>query len=68
MIPVSRRLFIGGTLAALTAGSMAGRALADTGPALRIGTKLDGVITWRYAFNAGAPVLPGFARRAEFSL
>lgn len=35
---------------------------------VRIGTKLDGVITWRYAFNAGAPVLPGFARRVEFSL
>lgn len=35
---------------------------------VRIGTKLDGVITWRFAFNAGAPVLPGFARRAEFSL
>lgn len=35
---------------------------------VRIGTKLDGAITWRYAFNAGAPVLPGFARRAEFSL
>lgn len=35
---------------------------------VRLGTKLDGVITWRYAFNASAPVLPGFARRAEFSL
>src|SRR3546814_14434765 len=41
MIPVSRRLFMGGTLAALAAGSFSGRALADAGPALRIGTKLE---------------------------
>jgi protein-L-isoaspartate(D-aspartate) O-methyltransferase len=34
----------------------------------RIGYKGDGVVTWRYAFNAAAPVLPGFERRAEFSL
>lgn len=35
---------------------------------VRIGIMLDGAITWRYAFNAGAPLLPGFARRVEFSL
>lgn len=35
---------------------------------VRMGIKLDGVITWRYVFNAGAPVLPGFARRPEFTL
>ena len=35
---------------------------------VRLGTKLDGAITWRYAFNAGAPVLPGFARLREFTL
>lgn len=35
---------------------------------VRIGTRLDGAITWRYAFNAGAPVLPGFARAPEFAL
>ncbi|SEI03841.1 protein-L-isoaspartate O-methyltransferase family protein [Paracoccus alkenifer] len=34
----------------------------------RLGIKLDGAITWRYAFNAIAPVLPGFAQRPEFSL
>ncbi|MCB2135001.1 MAG: protein-L-isoaspartate O-methyltransferase [Rhodobacteraceae bacterium] len=34
----------------------------------RVGHKADGWIVWRYAFNAGAPVLPGFARPREFSL
>lgn len=34
----------------------------------RIGHKIDGALTWRYAFNASAPVLPGFSRRAVFSL
>lgn len=34
----------------------------------RLGTKLDGVITWRFAFNAAAPVLPGFSQRRGFSL
>lgn len=36
--------------------------------AVRIGHKIDGAITWRFAFNAGAPVLPGFARTSEFAL
>ncbi len=35
---------------------------------VRIGHKIDGAITWRFAFNAGAPVLPGFARTSEFAL
>ncbi len=34
----------------------------------RIGYKIDGVITWRYAFNASAPVLPGFAAKTAFAL
>jgi protein-L-isoaspartate(D-aspartate) O-methyltransferase len=34
----------------------------------RIGYKLDGGVTWRHAFNATAPVLPGFARRRGFVL
>lgn len=34
----------------------------------RIGHKLDGAIAWRFAFNATAPVLPGFAARREFAL
>jgi protein-L-isoaspartate(D-aspartate) O-methyltransferase len=32
----------------------------------RIGHKADGQVNWRYAFNAAAPVLPGFAAEAEF--
>lgn len=35
---------------------------------VRIGYKLDGRVNWRFAFNAGAPVLPGFGREAEFTL
>jgi len=35
---------------------------------VRIGYKIDGRVTWRDAFNAGAPVLPGFERRAAFAL
>ena len=34
----------------------------------RIGRKQDGVVSWRYAFNATAPVLPGFETRREFVL
>lgn len=35
---------------------------------VRIGYKIDGEINWRFAFNAGAPVLPGFERRRAFTL
>ena len=35
---------------------------------VRVGHKIDGVVNWRFAFNAGAPVLPGFRRVAAFSL
>jgi protein-L-isoaspartate(D-aspartate) O-methyltransferase len=35
---------------------------------VRIGYKLDGGISWRFAFNASAPVLPGFEKQAAFSL
>ncbi|SFR03344.1 protein-L-isoaspartate O-methyltransferase family protein [Poseidonocella sedimentorum] len=34
----------------------------------RIGHKIEGQITWRYAFNASAPVLPGFHKTTEFAL
>lgn len=34
----------------------------------RIGYKIDGVVSWRFAFNASAPVLNGFARRPAFAL
>ena len=35
---------------------------------VRIGYKSGGVITWRFDFNAGAPVLPGFQKEAAFVL
>lgn len=34
----------------------------------RIGHRIDGAITWRPAFNAGAPVLPGFEQERAFVL
>ena len=34
----------------------------------RIGYKIDGALSWRYAFNAAAPVLPGFAATRAFVL
>ena len=34
----------------------------------RIGQKIGGHIHWRDAFNAAAPVLPGFARETVFAL
>ena len=34
----------------------------------RIGYKLGGAMTWRFAFNAAAPVLPGFESRSGFIL
>jgi len=34
----------------------------------RVGYKLDGDISWRYAFNASAPVLPGFEKKVAFAL
>lgn len=36
--------------------------------AVRIGYKIDGVISWRFSFNAGAPVLTGFEKAQEFAL
>lgn len=35
---------------------------------VKIGYKIDGAMSWRYAFNAGAPVLPGFERHRAFTL
>ena len=34
----------------------------------RVGYKAHGAITWRFAFNASAPVLPGFEAAREFVL
>ena len=35
---------------------------------VRIGYKIDGHVNWRFAFNAGAPVLAGFERHTAFTL
>jgi protein-L-isoaspartate(D-aspartate) O-methyltransferase len=35
---------------------------------VRVGHKADGRVTWRFAFNATAPVLPGFAAVPAFML
>ncbi|MBO9454999.1 protein-L-isoaspartate O-methyltransferase [Paracoccus sp. R12_1] len=35
---------------------------------VRIGHRLNGRVNWRYAFNAHAPVLAGFAKERGFSL
>lgn len=35
---------------------------------VRIGYKLDGVMNWRFAFNASAPVIDGFEKTKEFAL
>ena len=50
----------GGRIGALFASGALGVA--------RIGYKIDGAVTWRDAFNASAPVLPGFERATAFAL
>ena len=35
---------------------------------VRIGTRAGNAVDWRFAFNATAPVLPGFARAGAFAL
>lgn len=35
---------------------------------VRIGYKLDGGVSWRMAFNAGAPVVSGFEKHRAFTL
>lgn len=35
---------------------------------VRVGYKLDGDINWTFAFNAGAPVMPGFEKDRGFQL
>lgn len=45
-------------------------ALFMDGPlgAMKIGHKAGGKVVWRFAFNAAAPVIAGFAARHEFTL
>lgn len=35
---------------------------------VKIGYRIDGQINWRFAFNAGAPVVPGFEKHQAFTL
>ena len=35
---------------------------------MRLGYKVDGAISWRFSFNASAPVLPGFTSKRAFAL
>lgn len=35
---------------------------------VRIGHKIEGTMNWRFSFNAGAPLLPGFAKETAFAL
>lgn len=58
--PVADQLKDGGRIAALF--------LEDALGLVRIGYKVDGVMNWRFSFNAGAPVLPGFERKPAFHL
>lgn len=56
---ITDQLKDGGRIAAVfTAGALG---------AVRIGYKIDGTVTWRDAFNALAPVLPGFESHRAFT-
>jgi protein-L-isoaspartate(D-aspartate) O-methyltransferase len=35
---------------------------------VRVGRRIDGAISWRFAFNGGAPLLPGFEAAHAFAL
>lgn len=58
--PLLDQLKEGGRIAAIFAEGALGT--------VKIGYKIDGAVNWRYDFNAGAPVLPGFGREEEFAL
>lgn len=49
-------------------GRIGGLFMQDELGTVRIGTKTADGIVWRDAFNAAAPVLPGFGRKQEFAL
>lgn len=42
--------------------------MAGTLGEMRLGYKSNGVMSWRFTFNAGAPVLPGFQKERSFTL
>ncbi|MGC9419234.1 MAG: protein-L-isoaspartate O-methyltransferase family protein, partial [Rhodovulum sp.] len=47
-------------------GRIAALFMEGTLGVVRIGWKVEGALSWRFLFNASAPVLPGFARTPEF--
>ena len=49
-------------------GRIAAIFMQDALGIVRTGLKQDGVVTWRFAFNATAPILPGFAAVWKFRL
>ncbi len=49
-------------------GRIAAVFLEGTLGVVRIGHKIDGAVTWRFSFNASAPILPGFQKAAAFAL
>lgn len=57
---LSNQLKVGGRIAAIFSDGAAG--------AVRIGYRLVDHVDWRFAFNATAPVLPGFERLVDFAL
>ena len=59
-IQVKKQLKEGGRIAALFTDGHLGEA--------RVGYKIDGQLTWRFAFNAGAPILEGFRKERAFVL
>lgn len=57
---IADQLREGGRIAAIFAEGALG--------VVRIGYKIDGVVNWRFAFNAGAPILTGFKKDVAFAL
>ncbi len=49
-------------------GRMACLFMEGTLGVVRIGYKLDGGMSWRFSFNASAPVIPGFEKARAFAL
>jgi len=58
--PLLEQLKDGGRIAALMVNGPLGE--------VKIGYKAGGQVSWRFAINANAPVLPGFAAAKEFAL
>ena len=58
--PILKQLKDGGRIGAIFIEEGLGTA--------KIGFKLNDKITWRYSFNAAAPILPGFYKQSNFVL